>query len=82
MILSFLDTNFSLENQESTPSCLLCDGEDGSDSAGRGGASIPNCLHHPTNDLLTQGSSILYFFKMIPEVLFASKTGTDIEEGK
>lgn len=32
--------------------CLLCDGEDESDSAGTGGASIPNYLHHPTNDLL------------------------------
>lgn len=82
MMLSFLDTSFSLGNQESKPSCLLCDGEDGSDSAGGGGASIPNCLHHPTNDLLTQGSSILDFFRPIPEVLFASKTGTDIEGGK
>lgn len=33
MILSFLDTNFSLESPESEPSCLLCDGEDESDSA-------------------------------------------------
>lgn len=39
--------------------CLLCDGEDGSDSAGTGGASIPNYLHHLTNDLLMEGSFIL-----------------------
>lgn len=44
---------------------MLCDEEDGSDSARRGGASIPNCLYHPTNDLLTQGSSILNFFRPI-----------------
>lgn len=35
--------------------CLLCDGEDGSDSAGTGGASIPNYLHHPASDLLIEG---------------------------
>lgn len=57
--------------------CLLCDGEDGSDSAGTGRASIPNCLHHPTSDLLTQGSFILGFFRLTPDVLFTSKTGTE-----
>lgn len=35
---------------------MLCDGGDGSDSAGTGGASIPNYLGHPTSDLWIEGS--------------------------
>lgn len=57
--------------------CLLCDGEDGSDSAGTGGASIPNYLHHPTSDLLIEGSFILDISRPTPEILFAPSTGIE-----
>lgn len=42
-----------------------------------GGASIPNYLHHPTSDLLIEGSFVLNFFRQTPEVTFASKTGRE-----
>lgn len=57
--------------------CLFCDGEDGSDSASTGGASLPNYLHHPTSDLLIEGSFILHIFRQTPEILFASNTGIE-----
>lgn len=73
-------TYFSSENQNLSPMArevFVTDGECGSDSAGTGGASIPNCSHHPTGDLLIQGSFILDFFRLTPEVLFASRTDTE-----
>ena len=71
---------FLIRKSESKPygrEVFVTDGERGSDSAGTGGASIPNCSHHPTGDLLTQGSFILDFFRLTPKVLFTSETGTE-----
>lgn len=56
---------------------LLCDGEDGSDSAGTGGVSIPNYLRHPASDLLIEGSFLLGIFRETAEILFASTTGLE-----
>lgn len=53
--------NFSSEIQSLYPygrQSLFCDGEDGADSVGTGDASIPNCLHLLTSDLLIAGSFI------------------------
>ena len=57
--------------------CLLCGGEGGSDSAGTGGASIPNYWRHQTSDLLMEGSFITDFFRQPPEVSFAASIGTE-----
>jgi hypothetical protein len=56
---------------------LLCDEEHASDSAGTGGASIPNHLHHPTSNLWIEGAFILDIFRQTPEVSCTSNTGTE-----
>lgn len=56
---------------------LFCDGEDGADSVGTGGASIPNYLHLPPSDLLIAGSFSLDSFRQTPEICLASSTGIE-----
>lgn len=61
---------------------LLRDGEHVSDSAGTGSVSIPNHLHHPTSNLLMEGSFILDSFRQNPGSLFASNTGIECRRRK
>lgn len=79
-----LDTDLFLSrnSRQYNPYHRRRDGEPLSDSAGTGGASIPNYWHHQASDLLMEGAFILDFFRQNHlRELFVPCTGRKEEKG-